>query len=93
MIRHRKKGQEKQAVVVDESLLKRNYEDLANAIIVQACADYIRGDKNPQRNRIIKDEVEEFLSSSYFGILTKINPHWLLLRLKTGNIKIFKDYY
>ena len=90
MIRHRRKGQERPTV--NENLLKRNYEDLANAIVAQACYDY-KHCGTGAKARMEKEELEKFFHSKYFGILTSINPQWLLQKLDKQDIKVFKDYY
>ena len=64
------------------------YENLANAIVLQAVKDYrevlARAASHAakdcyQRN---KDELERFFRSGWFGELTNLNPEQLIGRLK-----------
>lgn len=66
------------------------YDDLANAIILQAVNDYRRalngkgtdkGNGYRPPEYVIKD-VEKFFRSSYFRLLTKVNGEYLLDHLK-----------
>lgn len=59
----------------------RNYENLANAIITQAAADWRTGNDYTQR------EVERFFRSQFFGNLTTIDPNVLLRRLREERYK------
>ena len=59
--------------------LRRQYENLANAIIVQAVKDY----RSAGRNRYIKAEVISFIRSGWFGILSDVNPVVLEQKLKS----------
>ena len=52
------------------------YEALANAIIIQAAKDYREGGRYVQR------ELRKFFRSSYFGILTTLDPEYLIQRLE-----------
>jgi len=68
--------------------MDRNYENLANAIVLRAVDDYRRVlrilSKHPH-NRVAQDEcceIEQFFRSSWFGILTQVNPEMLLKQLK-----------
>jgi hypothetical protein len=73
------------------------YHNLANAIILQAVADYreaLRGTSyNPHRSpeSIIK-EIEKFFRSDYFEYLTKIKGEYLLDRLKKEYQEERKSY-
>lgn len=64
------------------------YENLANAIIVQACDDYRAGlkkiKKNPE-NRAAIDEalrIEKFFHSGWFGALTTVDGDFLIRRIR-----------
>ena len=65
------------------------FEGLANAIIIQAAADYRLALKQLRQNPLFQPairmsyEVERFFRSDWFSILTRINGTELLTRLKT----------
>lgn len=65
------------------------YENLANAIILQAVKDYRRALKQLARNRVnvqaiqMKNDVEWFFHSELFSMLTNINGEKLLNKLRT----------
>ena len=65
------------------------FEGLANAIIIQATADYRLALKQLRQNPLFQPairmsyEVERFFRSDWFSILTRINGIELLARLKT----------
>ena len=65
------------------------FERLANAIIIQASADYRLALKQLRQNPLFQPairmsyEVERFFRSDWFSILTRINGIELLARLKT----------
>lgn len=67
------------------------YENLANAIVIQACNDYraaldgIGYDYKPA-DAVIK-ELEKFFRSSYYRMLTKVNGEYLLDRLKQEHLE------
>lgn len=46
----------------------KNYEDLANAIIIQAVKDY-RGTQSPQ----VRNEIKRFFKSQWFSMLTNVD--------------------
>lgn len=65
-----------------------NYENLANAIILQAAKDYRMALKslnaNP-RNRsalVEKDEIERFFRSGWFSVLTSVDGEMLIRSLQ-----------
>ena len=65
-----------------------NYNNLANAIILQAVKDYRKAlrtlSMNPN-NRSAQYErrrIEQFFRSSWFGVLTSIDPEMLITKLK-----------
>jgi hypothetical protein len=63
------------------------YQELANAIIIQAAEDYrtaLRVLKKHPYNKTDCDErevIECFFRSDWFGILTKLNPEFLINKL------------
>ena len=65
------------------NLIKIAYEDLANAIIVQASKDYIgllQGAKPTTEVNII--ETEKFFKSEWFRVLTKIDGETMMNKLR-----------
>lgn len=65
-----------------------NYNNLANAIILQAVKDYRKAlrtlSMNPN-NRSAQYErrrIEQFFRSSWFGVLTSIDPEMLIAKQK-----------
>ncbi len=63
------------------------YEQLANAIVLQAVKDYrvalkrLKKHPNNKDAAIERDSIERFFRSGYFGILTDIDPEYLIDRL------------
>lgn len=63
------------------------YEDLASAIILQAVKDYwcalesLVEYPNDRRSLSVKQEVEQFFRSDWFGILTKLDSEMLISKL------------
>ena len=64
------------------------WEDLANAIVLQAVEDYRKARKvlkkypdNREANDMIRD-TESFFRSDWFGVLTEIDGEYLLRKLK-----------
>lgn len=51
------------------------YQNLANAIVIQACDDYKAG-------RISDTVFRKFCRSEYFKILTKVNPEFLIEKME-----------
>ena len=51
----------------------KNYEDLANAIIIQAVKDY-RGTQSPQ----VRNEIKRFFKSQWFSMLTNVDGDKLI---------------
>ena len=64
-----------------------NYEELANAIVVQAVVDYRiaakRLEKHPQdkMQKHKQQEVLRFFRSDWFGILTTLDPEVIIEKL------------
>ena len=68
--------------------METNYENLANAIVVQAVKDYRKALRtlslNPH-NRSAQYErrsIEQFFRSGWFGVLTRLDPEVLITKLK-----------
>lgn len=65
-----------------------NYENLANAIILQAVKDYrmaLKSLKANPRNRTAmadKDEIESFFRSDWFSVLTSVDGEMLIRSLQ-----------
>lgn len=55
----------------------KNYEDLANAIIIQAVKDY-RRTKSPQ----VRSEIKHFFKSEWFSMLTNVDGDMLIKKLE-----------
>ena len=53
------------------------YENLANAIILQAAKDYRLTDDEQQLQ-----EIERFFRSCWFGVLSKVDPEFLIKGLR-----------
>ena len=53
------------------------YEELANAIILQAVKDYRL--TNDEREL---QEIERFFRSGWFGVLSKVDPEYLIKKLR-----------
>ena len=53
------------------------YENLANAIVLQAVKDYRLTDDEAELA-----EIERFFRSDWFGVLTDVNPEYLIRRLR-----------
>ena len=53
------------------------FEELAQAIILQAVKDYRLHDDAAER-----DSIEQFFRSRWFGVLTNLDPEMLISRLK-----------
>lgn len=65
----------------------RNFENLANAIILQAVKDYrkalSRCSRHPEKENYREDKVtlEQFFRSGWFSFLTDIDPEMLIRKL------------
>lgn len=53
------------------------YENLANAIILQAVKDYRLSDDERELQ-----EIERFFRSGWFGVLSKVDPEFLIKELR-----------
>ena len=58
------------------------YEELANAIILQAIKDY-RNLWHWTKDDHVKCELIQFFNSQWFAILTRLDPEWLIERLES----------
>ena len=69
------------------------YQELANAIVLQAVKDYRealrRLKKHPDDKAAMKEamELEEFFHSSWYGVLTQVDPDYLIDRLRKETVK------
>ena len=61
------------------------YENLANAIVLQAVKDYRLHDDEQEL-----DSIERFFRSGWFSVLTSINPEMLISKLRKE--KVCYDY-
>ena len=61
------------------------WEELANAIVLQAAKDYRMAlrtkESSPKAAKTVKECVR-FFRSSYFGILTTVDPEYLIKKLR-----------
>ena len=57
------------------------YEELADAIVLQAVKDYRLHDDEKELASI-----ERFFRSSWFGVLTNINPEMLITKLRKEKV-------
>lgn len=53
------------------------YENLANAIILQAVKDYRLTDDEQELS-----EIERFFRSDWFGVLSQVDPEYLIRNLR-----------
>jgi hypothetical protein len=60
--------------------MNKNYQDLANAIILKAVNDYRSALLSKRQNRI--NEIELFFRSDYFQNLTNVEPEMIIEKLK-----------
>ena len=58
------------------------YEKLANAIILQAVRDYRLTD-----DKVELSEIERFFRSGWFGVLSKVDPEYLIRKLRKEKSK------
>lgn len=57
------------------------WENLANAVIARAANDYLASSEKRSREGVKLDEVIQFFHSDWFGILTQVDPDYLLEQL------------
>lgn len=58
------------------------YENLANAIVLQAVKDYRLTDDEAELA-----EIESFFRSDWFGVLTDVDPEYLIRKLRKEQTK------
>lgn len=58
------------------------YEELANAIVLQAVKDYRLTDDEAELG-----EIERFFRSGWFGVLSKVDPEYLIRKLRKEKSK------
>ena len=64
------------------------YQDLANAIVVQAAEDYrdalkrLKAYPDDEKAKWVKDDVENFFGSTYYRFLTKADPQYILKKIR-----------
>ena len=58
------------------------YEELANAIVLQAVKDYRLHDDEQELASI-----ERFFRSGWFGVLTRIDPEMLISKLRKEKVR------
>ena len=58
------------------------YEELANAIVLQAVKDYRLTDDEAEIA-----EIERFFRSGWFGVLSKVDPEYLIRNLRKEKSK------
>lgn len=58
------------------------YEELANAIVLQAVKDYRLHDDEQELTSI-----ERFFRSDWFGVLTNVNPEILITKLRKEKVR------
>lgn len=62
--------------------MRKNYENLANAIILQAVKDYRASWKKGRSGAAVRREIEKFFRSDMFSNITEVNPDYLITKLK-----------
>ena len=64
------------------------YQQLANAIVLQAARDYqsaiyiLKRESDDYKMQSLKNEIERFVKSDYFAILTSIDGEEVLYRIR-----------
>lgn len=73
-------------------MMETPYENLANAIIIQAAKDYRKALRQLRRNPYYasavytKHEVEQFFRSQWFQLLTNVDPEYLIEELARADL-------
>lgn len=73
-------------------MMDTSYENLANAIIIQAAKDYQKALRQLRRNpyyasaAYTKREVEQFFRSQWFHFLTNVDPEYLIEELSRADL-------
>ena len=74
--------------MVSKNLAENPYEQLANAIVLQAVSDYRRAlrkvKKNPKNREAIEDtlQLEKFFRSEWYQVLTSVDGEYLIEKLR-----------
>ena len=69
------------------------YQELVNAIVMQAVKDYrialLHSKKRPDNNgyQIEVASLERFFRSGWFGVLTRIDPEMLIAKLRKEKVR------
>lgn len=71
--------------------LRRNYEDLAHAIVLRACVDYQEEKGDTLVSKLRKEDIVDFFHGELFGLITDIDPDDLIKRLETGSKLKYPD--
>ena len=65
------------------NILNKNYQELANAIVIQAVKDYKRGLRGTTSHaKWTVEECEMFFRSEWFSLLTRVDEEMLIQRIK-----------
>ena len=87
----------KEKVTTKEEVNFDPYQELANAVVIQACNDYKRVYKQSLRRSGIVvepnlelEELEEFFRSDWYKQLTEVDGEYLMERLRAGVDKQIK---
>lgn len=74
--------------MIERRIGDNGYLNLANAIIIQALMDYSRAKKNGGKAKasslnvtIRQTEIEEFFKGRWYGVLSSVDPDYLLKRV------------
>jgi len=67
---------------ISEVQIMNPYEELANAIVLQAVKDYRLHDNEKE---IVS--LERFFRSDWFGVLTSIDPEMLIAKLRKEKVR------
>jgi len=67
---------------ISEVQIMNPYEELANAIVLQAVKDYRLHDDEKELASI-----ERFFRSGWFGVLTNVNPEMLITKLRKEKVR------
>ena len=84
----------KEKVTIKEEVSYDPYEEIANAIVIQACKDYKKAYKQSlRRSGIVGEadeelaELEEFFRSEWYKKLTEVDGEYLMERIRNEVLK------
>ena len=84
----------KEKVTIKEEVSYDPYEEIANAIVIQACNDYKKSYKQSlRRSGIVGEadeelaELEEFFRSEWYKKLTDVDGEYLMERIRNEVLK------